>query len=38
MSLASGRVDFKVCAVDETWAGLAFVRRRWPGARKKGGR
>jgi hypothetical protein len=26
--LASGLVDVKVCAVDETWSGLKFVRRR----------
>jgi hypothetical protein len=26
--LAAGLVDFKVCAVDEDWSGLAFVRRR----------
>jgi CheY-like chemotaxis protein len=26
--LASGLVDFKVCAVDETWSGLAFAARR----------
>jgi hypothetical protein len=25
--LAQGLVDVKVCAVDETWSGLAFVRR-----------
>ena len=25
---AAGLVDFKVCAVDEDWSGLAFVRRR----------
>lgn len=25
--LARGLVDVKVCAVDETWSGLAFVRR-----------
>jgi hypothetical protein len=25
--LAHGLVDIKVCAVDETWSGLAFVRR-----------
>ena len=23
--LASGRVDVKVCAIDATWSGLAFV-------------
>lgn len=26
--LAAGLVDYKVCAVDETWAGLKFARRR----------
>jgi hypothetical protein len=26
--LALGWVDFKVCAIDETWSGLAFKRRR----------
>jgi hypothetical protein len=26
--LASGWVDFKICALDETWSGLAFKRRR----------
>ena len=25
--LAAGLVDVKVCAVDETWSGLRFVRR-----------
>jgi hypothetical protein len=25
--LAQGLVDVKVCAVDETWSGIAFVRR-----------
>jgi CheY-like chemotaxis protein len=28
MGLASGLVDYKVCAVDETWSGLAFAVRR----------
>ncbi len=32
--LASGLVDFKVCAVDETWSGLKFVRRK-KGVRSK---
>jgi hypothetical protein len=27
LGLASGLVDVKVCAVDETWSGLKFVRR-----------
>jgi hypothetical protein len=26
--LAAGLVDYKVCAVDETWSGLLFRRRR----------
>ena len=26
--LASGWVDFKICALDETWSGLAFKRRK----------
>jgi hypothetical protein len=25
--LAHGRVDMKICAIDETWSGLAFVVR-----------
>jgi hypothetical protein len=25
--LAKGLVDIKICAVDETWSGLKFVRR-----------
>lgn len=28
--LAAGWVDYKVCAVDETWSGLAFKRRNRP--------
>ena len=27
MGLATGLVDYKVCAVDETWSGLAFAVR-----------
>ncbi len=27
IGLAAGLVDVKVCAVDETWSGLKFVRR-----------
>jgi hypothetical protein len=27
VGLATGLVDVKVCAVDETWSGLKFVRR-----------
>jgi CheY-like chemotaxis protein len=30
--LAAGLVDFKVCAVDDTWSGLKFVERRRPGS------
>ena len=26
--LASGLVDYKICAIDETWSGLRFARRR----------
>ena len=26
--LAAGLVDYKVCAVDETWSGLRFTRRK----------
>jgi len=33
VGLASGLVDFKVCAVDETWSGLKFVRRKQGGGR-----
>ena len=28
VGLAAGLVDVKVCAVDETWSGLKFVRRK----------
>ena len=28
LGLAAGLVDFKICAIDETWSGLKFVRRR----------
>jgi hypothetical protein len=27
LGLASGLVDVKVCAIDDTWSGLKFVRR-----------
>jgi len=27
IGLAAGLVDFKICAIDETWSGLKFVRR-----------
>jgi hypothetical protein len=26
--LAAGWVDYKICAVDETWSGLKFTRRK----------
>jgi hypothetical protein len=26
--LASGLVDYKICAIDETWSGVLFRRRR----------
>jgi len=26
--LAAGMVDYKICAVDETWSGLLFTPRR----------
>ena len=32
--LASGMVDFKVCAIDATWSGLLFKRRKAVPARK----
>jgi len=28
IGLAAGLVDFKICAIDETWSGLKFVRRK----------
>ncbi len=28
VALAAGLVDYKVCAVDATWSGLAFARRK----------
>jgi len=31
--LAAGWVDFKICAIDETWSGLAFARRNAKGNR-----
>lgn len=27
LGLAEAIVDIKVCAIDDTWSGLAFVRR-----------
>jgi hypothetical protein len=26
--LAAGLVDYKICAIDETWSGLKFARRK----------
>lgn len=34
--LAHGLVDHKVCAVDATWSGLRFARRRSPPGRDRG--
>jgi hypothetical protein len=34
IGLSQGLVDVKVCAVDETWSGLKFVRRNGNRARK----
>jgi hypothetical protein len=28
VGLAAGLVDYKVCAVDATWSGLRFTRRK----------
>ena len=28
LGLASGWVDYKVCAIDETWSGLCFARKK----------
>ena len=28
VGLAAGLVDFKICAIDSTWSGLKFTRRR----------
>ena len=28
LGLASGLVDYKICAIDDTWSGLRFTRRR----------
>ena len=33
--LAAGWVDYKICAIDQIWSGLAFSRRRKPRARAK---
>src|SRR5262245_27376943 len=30
-ALAQGLVDYKVCAIDDTWSGLKFARRRGSG-------
>jgi hypothetical protein len=32
MGLATGLVDFKICAIDGDWSGLKFSRRRRPAA------
>ena len=32
VGLQAGVVDVKVCAIDETWSGLKFLRRRAPAA------
>jgi hypothetical protein len=29
--LDAGLVDYKICAVDETWSGLCFARRKGKG-------
>ncbi len=34
--LDAGLVDYKICAIDETWSGLKFARRRTPGGRVTG--
>ncbi|HLH00436.1 MAG TPA: hypothetical protein VKX49_29290 [Bryobacteraceae bacterium] len=31
--LAAGWVDFKICAIDQTWSGLAFARRKTKASR-----
>ena len=36
--LASGLVDYKVCAIDATWSGLKFARRRTPSRMPHAGR
>jgi hypothetical protein len=28
LGLSQGLVDFKICAIDATWSGLCFARRR----------
>jgi hypothetical protein len=28
--LAAGLVDYKICAIDATWSGLLFAKRRKP--------
>ena len=35
VGLSAGLVDVKVCAIDETWSGLKFVRRRRDRARSR---
>ena len=31
VGLAGGLVDYKICAIDATWSGLKFARRKSPG-------
>lgn len=40
IGLASGLVDYKICAIDETWSGLKFARRqgRWRVMNERSGR
>jgi hypothetical protein len=33
--LAAGLVDYKICAIDATWSGLLFSRRRPKGEKKR---
>jgi hypothetical protein len=30
IGLASGLVDYKICAIDATWSGLRFAKRKSP--------
>ena len=32
--LAAGLVDYKICAIDSTWSGLLFTRRKQPATRR----
>jgi hypothetical protein len=36
MGLDAGLVDYKICAVDETWSGLAFAVKKQPLAKARG--